>query len=93
MKWKSCLSDLISFYNKVIDLVDERKAADVIVLDFVKGFDCVSHSILLDKLSSCEMNRYMLCCMRNCLNRRTQRLTVNGAKFGWQAFTSVTIVT
>ncbi|GAB0186039.1 mitochondrial enolase superfamily member 1 [Grus japonensis] len=45
MKGRSCLTNLISFYEQVTRLVDEGKAVDVIYLDFSKAFDMVSHSI------------------------------------------------
>ncbi|KAK4828528.1 hypothetical protein QYF61_026950 [Mycteria americana] len=38
-KVRSCLTDLISFYDKVTRLVDEGKAVDVVYLDFNKAFD------------------------------------------------------
>jgi len=47
MKGRSCLTNLISFYDQVIRLVDEGKAVDVVYLDFSNAFDTVHHSILL----------------------------------------------
>ncbi|KAJ7406965.1 rna-directed dna polymerase from mobile element jockey-like [Willisornis vidua] len=45
MKGRSCLTNLILFYDKVIHLVDERRALGVVYLDNTKAFDTVSHSI------------------------------------------------
>jgi len=41
MKGRSCLTNLISFYDQVTCLVEEAKAVDVIYLDFSKAFDIV----------------------------------------------------
>jgi len=38
MKDRSCLTNMISFYDKVTHLVDEGKAVDVVFLDFSKAF-------------------------------------------------------
>ncbi|GAB0203339.1 mitochondrial enolase superfamily member 1 [Grus japonensis] len=60
MKGRSCLTNLISFYDQVTCLVDEGKAVDVIYLDFSKAFNTVSHSILLEKLAAHGLDRCTL---------------------------------
>lgn len=44
-KGKSCLTNLVVFYNEGDTLVDERTAMDVVCLDFSKAFNGVSHVI------------------------------------------------
>ena len=87
-KGRSCLTNLISFYDLVTRLVDEGKAVDVVYLDFSKAFDTVSHSILLQKLAAHGLDRYTLGWVRNWLEGQAQRVEVNRVKFSWQPVTS-----
>jgi len=84
MKGKSCLTNLISCYDQVTSLVDEGKAVDVTYLDFSKAFDTVPHSILLEKLAARGLDGCTLCCIKNWLNGRAQRVVVNGVKPSWR---------
>ncbi|KAK4831229.1 hypothetical protein QYF61_016327 [Mycteria americana] len=87
-KGRSCLTNLISFYEKVTRLVYEGKAVDVVYLDFSKAFDTVSHSILLEKLAAHGLDGCTLCWVKNCLDGRAQRGVVNGVYASWQPVTS-----
>ncbi|OWK64075.1 hypothetical protein RLOC_00005284 [Lonchura striata] len=55
-KGRSCLSNFISFYNKVTLLVDQGKAVDVFMCTS-KAFDTISHNIILEKLAAHHLDR------------------------------------
>jgi len=61
MKGRSCLTKLISSYDKVTHLEDEAKAVGVFYLDFSKGFDTISHSMFLEKLAVHGLDGCTLC--------------------------------
>ncbi|PKU30134.1 rna-directed dna polymerase from mobile element jockey-like [Limosa lapponica baueri] len=88
MKGRSCLTNLISFYDKVTRLVDEGKAVDVFYLDFSKAFDTAAHSILLEKLAAHGLGGSTLHWVKNCLEGWAQRVVVNGVKSSWWPVTS-----
>ncbi|GAB0186067.1 hypothetical protein GRJ2_001072000 [Grus japonensis] len=88
MKGRSCLTNLISFYDKVTCLVDEGKAVDVVYQDFSKAFDTISHSILLEKLAAHGLDGCTLCWVKNWADGWAQRVVVNGVESSWQPVTS-----
>ena len=75
-KGKSCLTNLIAFYNDMTGWVDEGRAGDVVYLDFSKVFDTVSHDILLGKLRKCGLDEWSVKWIENWLNGRTQRVVI-----------------
>ncbi|KAK4828802.1 hypothetical protein QYF61_000859 [Mycteria americana] len=87
-KGRSCVTNLISFYDKVTCLVDEGKAVDVVYLDFSKAFDTVSHSILLEKLAAHGLDGWTLHWVKNWLDDRAQRVVMNGVYSSWRPVTS-----
>ncbi|KAJ7406126.1 RNA-directed DNA polymerase from mobile element jockey-like protein [Pitangus sulphuratus] len=85
MRGKSCLSNLISFYDKV---VDQRKPVDEIFLDFSNAFKTASQKsldilstgqkyCLLDKKSNSQVDKHIVWCVSNWLRDRAQRVIVN----------------
>ncbi|KAK4807185.1 hypothetical protein QYF61_024305 [Mycteria americana] len=80
VKGRSCLTNLISFYDKVTRLVDEGKAVDVVYLDFSKAFGTVSCSVLLEKLAAHGLDGCTLRWVKNWLDGQAQRVVVNGVK-------------
>ncbi|KAJ7397925.1 RNA-directed DNA polymerase from mobile element jockey-like protein [Pitangus sulphuratus] len=58
--FRRSFSSLISFYDRVTHLVDQGKPVVVTFLDFSKSFDPVSPRILLDKVSSPQLDKHIL---------------------------------
>ncbi|CAM5168204.1 unnamed protein product [Eretmochelys imbricata] len=87
-KGKSCLTNLIAFYDEITGSVDEGKAVDVLFLDFSKVFDTVSHSILASKLKKYGLDEWTIRWIESWLDCRAQRVVINGSVSSWQPVSS-----
>ncbi|CAM5129897.1 unnamed protein product [Natator depressus] len=86
-KGKSCLTNLIAFYDEIAGSVDEGKAVDMF-LDFSKAFDTVSHSILASKLKKYGLDEWTIRWIESWLDCRAQRVVINGYVSIWQLVSS-----
>ncbi|CAM4646046.1 unnamed protein product [Lepidochelys kempii] len=87
-KGKSCLTNLIAFYDEITGSVDEGKAVDVLFLDFSIAFDMVSHSILASKLKKYGLDEWTTRRIESWLDCRGQRVVINGSMSNWQPVSS-----
>ncbi|CAM5083016.1 unnamed protein product [Natator depressus] len=87
-KGKSCLTNLIAFYDKITGSVDEGKAMDVLFLDFSKAFDTVSHSILASKLKKYGLDEWTIRWIESWLDCWAQQVVINGSMYSGQLVSS-----
>ena len=84
IKARSCLTNLLCFFEEITKLVDEGSPVDVIYLDFQKAFDKVPHQRLILKLKSHGMGNSIINWIEQWLKDRRQRVVVDGEVSSWK---------
>ena len=88
LKARSCLTNLLCFFEEITKWVDEGSPVDVIYLDFQKAFDKVPHQRLLLKLKSHGMGNSIINWIEQWLTDRRQRVVVDGEVSSWKSVLS-----
>ena len=74
----STMDQLLLVYDEISKWVDDGNVVDLILFDFSKAFDTVSHPILLAKLSSLGVDAQLLSWIQDFLVNRSMLVSVKG---------------
>lgn len=85
---RSCLTNLLDFFESVTEYLDDGQSVDIVYLDFAKAFDKVPHARLVKKLQSCGICGQTLNWIKQWLYSRRQRVSINKTFSEWYGVTS-----
>ena len=85
---KSCLSNLLEFFEEVTKTLDRGEAVDLVYLDFAKAFDTISHCRLFKKLEAHGLGGNVLNWIKGWLSNRRQKVCIEGESSDWARVTS-----
>ena len=88
LKAKSCLTNVLFFFEEITKWVDDGSPVDVIYLDFQKAFDNVPYQRLILKLKSHGMGISIINWIEQWLTGRRQRVVADGEVSSWKTVLS-----
>ncbi len=74
---RSCLSNLLTFYNDLFSDYDVTKSLDIVYFEFQKAFDKVPHHKLLYKFKQIGIDGQVNQWITNWLSKRQQRVVID----------------
>jgi len=80
LREKSCLTNVVAFYNGVAALLHKERASDIIC----KVFDTVLQDVLVSKLERHGCDTWTTQLIRDWLDGHTQIIAVNGSMSKWR---------
>ena len=83
MKGKSCLTNLLEFFDNVTKNIDCENAMDIVYLDFSRAFDKAPLKRLLSKFEAHGISGKVLKWIENWLSDRRQKVVINGQSSDW----------
>ena len=75
-KYKSTITELLTLFDSLLEVKENRKEIMVILYDLSAAFDTVSHEVLLEKLKVYGFDDSSLKLMKSFLKDRTQYVQV-----------------
>ena len=75
---RSCLSQLLDHFHRIVESLNEGKDVDVVYLDFAKAFDKVDPKILLKKIFKIGIRGKLYQWIRSFLTNRKQKVCIEG---------------
>ena len=89
LKAKSCLTNLLCFFDEITKWVDDGSPVDVVYLDFQKAFDKLPHQRLILKLKAHGIGNDVINWIEKWLTlRRQRRVILDGEISNWKSVLS-----
>ena len=84
VKSKLCATNLLEVLDIITEALSDNFAALLILLDFAKAFDRVSHFLLFHKLAGYGFGKNILAWLKDFLENRKQRVVLGNFSSEWK---------